>query len=117
MSTLNEKPKLDKSNIRMRELAALAPDEGVVPVGLDILLVRRMLVDPNKKHNCFDLGREIRKDKCTTATDYNIKKAFRYLIENGVVDSHPVNLYSLTPEIKELILEVNVKNVKNRQKR
>lgn len=117
MSALNEKSKLDKSNVRMRELATLAPDEGVVPVGLDILLVRRMLVEPDKKHNCFDLGRDIRKDKLATATDYNVRKVFRYLIENGVVEMYPVNLYRLTPEIRELILEVNFKNAKNRSKR
>lgn len=116
MSALKERPKLNKSDVRMRELATIAPEIQGVPVSLDILLIRQMLANPNMKHSCFDLGRQLRRAS-TCATDYNIKKAFKYLTENGVVETHPQNLFSLTQDFKELIAEVNIKNAKNRSKR
>jgi len=116
MSALKEMPKLNKSDVRMRELAILALEVQVIQVGLDILLVRQMLTVPNLFHSCFDLGRELRR-KTTCATDYNIKKTFRFLIENGVVQARMPHLYSLTQDFKELIIEVQNKNAKNRSKR
>jgi hypothetical protein len=117
MSTQKERPKLDKSDDRMLQLVIVAHNAQVVSVGLEFHLVRMMLVFPDQTHNYIQLGKDLRQDKMVSATDYNVKKAFRYLTEHGVVEAGYAGTYKLTSEFIEFNIEVLSKNAQNRQKR
>lgn len=116
MPALKPRPMLDKSNEHCRELALVAytEDEETVLVNL---LIKKMLVNPDQPYNYIQLGMGLRKVRIQSATDYNVRKAFRHLAEHGVVEALDGKLFRLTPEFRELILEVVIKNAKNRPKR
>lgn len=117
MSALKERPKLDRSDIRIKEIAIAALDSRVVPNGLAIPLIRLMMFQPDKAHNYVHLAIWLRQNGVKSATDYNVKKAFRFLAEHGVVVSQPGWMFIMAPDFREFLLEVATKNAKNRSKR
>lgn len=116
MSTLKEKPKLNKACVKMRELAQQATMVDGFRGDLDVLVLKRLVVFPDQPHNCIQVAIDLRHNKVSCATDYNVKKVFRFLSEHGVVVKHPGNMFVLTQDMKELIFEVAIKNAKNRSK-
>lgn len=117
MSALKERPKLDKSDIRIKEIAIAVLDTRVVHDGLTVLLLRQMLFQPDKAHNYVNLAIWLRQNGVKSATDYNVKKAFRFLAKHGAVVSQPGWMFLITPDFREFLLEVVTKNAKNRSKR
>ncbi|BDD79414.1 hypothetical protein [Burkholderia phage FLC8] len=117
MSALKEQPKLNKADAQMRELAQQATMVSGFQGGLNVLVLKRLLVFPDQPYNFIQVAVDLRHAKITSATDYNVKKAFRFLKDRGAVHSLPGNMFKLTQDMRELIFEVSIKNAKNRSKR
>lgn len=117
MPALKEKPKLNKWDLAVRELVALSTAVDNPQGGLHALVIKRLLLNPDQPQNFIQVAIDIRRTKNTSATDYNVKKTLRFLTEHGVVVSLHGGMFKLSAEMRELILEATLKNVKNRQKR
>lgn len=117
MSALKEKPKLNKADAQIRDLAKQATMVDGFQDRLVVLVLRRIARLPDHSHNFIQIAADLRRQNVTCATDYNVKKTIRFMTEHGVVSSYPQNMIMLTQDMKQLIFEVAIKNAKNRSKR